>query len=208
MPEVLSHNSTIPEVLWNFSRFNKGKNRLTLKQNPHFYKFRDIPSMAEGYHDRFTADPIAEDEDFQVQFKPEHARICVITDSDKPGRIFLETAQHRRAFGNVWRIPDNNAIIFKGASLTLPFPSFLTTFQTSVGSLKAKISFMKISKAHPICGISRSFHRRQHLRPLWLRRVPAAHQIPRHQLRPVPHQMIRFVIGENRFAGDSSWVKG
>lgn len=208
MPEVLSRNSTIPEVLWNFSRFKKGENRLTLKQNPHFYKFRDIPSTAEGFNGRFTADPIAEDKDFQIQFQPEHAKICVITDSDKPGRIFLETAQHRRAFGNVWHIPDNNAIIFKGASLTLPFPFFLTAFQTSVESLRAKRSFMKILKVHPICGISRSFHRRQHLLPLWLRRVPATHQIPRHQLRPVRHQMIHFVIGESRFARGSSRMKG
>ena len=204
MPEVLSQNSTIQEVLWNFSRLRE--NRLTLKQNPHFYKFRDIPSTAERYNGRFTVDPIAEDKDFQVQFQ--HAKICVITDSDKPGRIFLETPQHRRAFGNVWHVPDNNAIIFKGASLTLPFPSFLTAFQTSVESLRAKRSFMKISKVHPICGISRSFHRRQHLLPLWLRRVSATHQIPRHQLRPVPHRMIRFVIGESRFARGSSRMKG
>jgi len=100
--QVLSHKSNLPEVLWNFSRF-KGKERLTLKQNPHFYKFPDIPITPERYDGEFKVDPI---EDFK------HAkRIWVIT--DKPGRIFLEAPQHTRAFGNVWHVPYKDAIIFK-----------------------------------------------------------------------------------------------
>jgi hypothetical protein len=119
MPEVLSRQSNIPEVLWNFSRF-KGDARITLKQNPHFYKFPDIPMTPWQYNGEFKVDPI---ENLQ------HERIWVIT--DKPGRIFLETPQHTRAFGNAWRVPyrpKNNAIILKGSSTTLPFlfPSFLT----------------------------------------------------------------------------------
>jgi hypothetical protein len=108
---VLCRDSKLPEVLWNFTRF-KGDERLTLKQNPHFYKFSNTPQ----YDGKFKADPI---EDFK------HARIRVIT--DKPGRIFLKTPKHTRAFGNVWHVPDNNAIIFKGSSMQFLFlPSFLT----------------------------------------------------------------------------------
>ncbi|KAH9966990.1 hypothetical protein BJV74DRAFT_284201 [Russula compacta] len=58
------------------------------------------PHIAEGICGRFRADPI---DHFQ------HAKICVLT--DKPGRVFLETDQKARAFGNLW-VP-NEAIIFK-----------------------------------------------------------------------------------------------
>jgi len=112
---VLSHKSNLPEVLWNFSRL-KGKKRVTLKQNPHFYKFPDLPKGLKQYHGGFKVDPIE-------NFQQEHTKFWVIT--NKPGRIFLETPRHTRAFGNVWHVPDNNAIIFKGSLMTLPFPSFL-----------------------------------------------------------------------------------
>jgi hypothetical protein len=114
MLEMLCSESKLPEVLWNFSRY-KGDERLTLKQNPHFYKFPDTPR----YDGEFRAYPI---EDFQ------HEKIWVITDSDKPSRIVLKTPKHSRAFGNVWRVPSNhgnNPIIFKGSSMTLRFPSSL-----------------------------------------------------------------------------------
>ena len=105
--EVLGPNSTLKEVLWNFSRF-KGEKRLTLKQNPHFYKHSDLPTSQEAYVAKFRTDPI---ENFQ------HPKICVLT--DKPGRMFLETDRKTcttRAFGNVW-VP-NDAIILKGSSIT------------------------------------------------------------------------------------------
>jgi hypothetical protein len=42
--------------------------------------------------------------------------------TDRPGRVYLESDHNPRAFGNFW-LP-NDAIIFKGSSLTLfPFPS-------------------------------------------------------------------------------------
>lgn len=120
MSEVLSRESNLPEILWNFSRL-EGLGRLTLKQNPHFYKFPDFPKTRKKYHGEFKVDPI---EDFRDAIELD-ARIWVIT--DKPGRIFIKTPHHMRAFGNVWHVPDNDAIIFKGSSMTLPFlPSFLT----------------------------------------------------------------------------------
>ena len=105
VPEALDHRSSLSEILWNFSRLKDGK-RLTLKQNPHFYKCSDLPTSRKAYVGEFRADPI---DHFQ------HAKICVLT--DKPGRVFLETDQKARAFGNFW-VP-NQAIIFKGLQISL-----------------------------------------------------------------------------------------
>ncbi|KAI0287776.1 hypothetical protein BC826DRAFT_738994 [Russula brevipes] len=97
--QVLSRESKLQEILWNFSRV-KGANRLTLKSNPHFYKYTDLPASRAAYVGEFKRDPV---ETFQ------HDKICVLR--DKPGCIFLKTDQNERAFGNVW-VP-KNAIILK-----------------------------------------------------------------------------------------------
>ena len=117
VPEALGPSSSLEEVLWNFSLL-KGEKRLTLEQNPHFYKFSDLPASREEYVGRFRADPI---NDFR------HPKICVLV--DKSRRIFLETEKNKtRAFGNVWM--PNNVIILKGSSITFfAFPSlFLDSF--------------------------------------------------------------------------------
>jgi hypothetical protein len=108
IPEVLSQSSDVNEILWNFSRF-KGERRLTLKDNPHFYE--NLPTSAEKYDGQFRIDPI---ETFQV-----HHKICVLIDDPRrlTGRVFLETAEGNRAFGNVW-VP-KDAIIFKGSYLSV-----------------------------------------------------------------------------------------
>jgi hypothetical protein len=113
--EVLSKKSDLKEILWNFSRFPRDDDRrLTLRQNPHFYK--DFPTSPEAYKRTFQADPI---EDFHNV-----NRVCVLT--DKPGRVYLQgdLAKPRsdRAFGNIW-VP-NHAIIFKGLLLRLAFLLF------------------------------------------------------------------------------------
>jgi hypothetical protein len=82
---------------------------LTLKQNPHFYEV--LPSLPERYGGRFRTDPI---ESFQFE------KISVLTDNPgETGRVFLETAEETRAFGNVW-VP-KDAIIFKGSFLSFFF---------------------------------------------------------------------------------------
>ncbi|KAF8497898.1 hypothetical protein F5888DRAFT_1827814 [Russula emetica] len=112
--QVLGKKSKLSEVLWNFSRY-KGNKRLTLKQNPHFYKH-----LPRKYEDDFQSDPIeieyfldalgdskgdSLDRD-RPKLKP---KISVLT--DREGRIYLESGQGSRAFGNVWC--PQNAIIFK-----------------------------------------------------------------------------------------------
>jgi hypothetical protein len=108
IPEVLCQSSDVKEVLWNFSRY-KGGRRLTLKDNPHFYE--KLPTSAEKYEGRFRIDPI---KTFQVHDN----KISVLTDDPRlTGRLFLETAEGNRAFGNVW-VP-KDAIIFKGLYLSV-----------------------------------------------------------------------------------------
>jgi len=102
MPEALCPKSNIHEVLWNFGRF-PDERRLTLKQNPHFYKVSDLPMSQSAYVGKFKIDPIY---DFHAP------RICVLT--DKPGRVFLNNGRITRAFGNFWK--PSEAIIFKGSS--------------------------------------------------------------------------------------------
>ena len=111
MAEVLCQSSDIHEVLWNFGRFPEEK-RLTLKQNPHFYKISDLPMLQRAYVGKFEIDPTYDFRD---------SSICVLT--DKPGRVFLNTGGFTRAFGNFWK--PNEAIIFKGQQIgvifSLPF---------------------------------------------------------------------------------------
>ena len=106
IPEVLSERSRIREILWNFSLFKDGR-RLTLEDNPHFYKA--LPTSAEKYKGQFRTDPI---ETFQQE------SINVLTDNPRlTGWVFLETARHKQAFGNVWR--PKEALIFKGSYLSV-----------------------------------------------------------------------------------------
>ncbi|KAI0287771.1 hypothetical protein BC826DRAFT_738940 [Russula brevipes] len=62
--QVLSRKSSLQEILWNFSRF-KDNRRLTLKQNPHFYKVSDLPMSREAYIGEFETKPI--NENFQTR---------------------------------------------------------------------------------------------------------------------------------------------
>ncbi|KAH9051162.1 hypothetical protein EDB83DRAFT_2522258 [Lactarius deliciosus] len=97
--QILGEETSVQEILWNFSRL-EGKKRITLKQNPHFYK--GLPSSAREYSDEFTSDPI-------VKFWDATDEIWVLT--DERSRVFLESEKRTRAFGNFW-VPDE-AIIFK-----------------------------------------------------------------------------------------------
>lgn len=100
---MLDPHSDKSKVLWIFSHL-KDDRRLTLTQNPHFYK--GLPILPQAYGDEFQMDPI---ETFQ------HERISVLVDNPRDaGRVFLEIAGQRRAFGNVWHVRDSDAIIFKG----------------------------------------------------------------------------------------------
>ncbi|KAH9955532.1 hypothetical protein BGW80DRAFT_354605 [Lactifluus volemus] len=71
--QTLCESSNLQEILWNFSRY-KGKKRLTLKENPHFYEH--LPCLPEAYGNTFKANAI---QDFQHVEK-----VYVLTDKGGP----------------------------------------------------------------------------------------------------------------------------
>ena len=105
---MLGEETRVEEILWNFSRL-KGNRRVTLKQNPHFYT--GLPRSACDYSDEFTTDPIEKFWDATL----DATDIWVLT--HERSRVFLETDNKKRAFGNFW-VPDE-AIIFKGPRVVL-----------------------------------------------------------------------------------------
>ena len=144
---MLCKSSNKSEILWNFSRLPDSKGRLTLKQNPHFYGW--LPTLPEQYGGNFQIAPIG---DF-LHLHSE-SRIHVLTDN--PGRrVYLETAQNTRAFGNVWVA--NNAIIFKGSILSvISFSQSLTSEKMSVESSRVKVSLERPFRTRPTCGVLRN----------------------------------------------------
>ncbi|KAI9439129.1 hypothetical protein H4582DRAFT_118549 [Lactarius indigo] len=96
--QMLGEETGVEEILWNFSRL-KDDQRITLKQNPRFY--RGLPDLAPAYSHDFTTDPLD-------NFRGE-TEIWVLT--DKQSRVFLEAGEKKRVFGNFW-VP-HEAIIFK-----------------------------------------------------------------------------------------------
>lgn len=165
MPEVLGKSSNVAEILWNFNRC-KGEKRITLKQNPHFYN--GLPRKKEAYGDDFRNDPMESFLD-----TPE---VYVLT--DRPSRVYLQSGQDARAFGNVW-LP-NDAIIFKGTWLLLQTWPLSTSLQTSAASSKAKASWEHPFKATLKYGTVLSLCS------------------PPHRQMPFPGSHYR--TGENRFA--------
>jgi len=110
--EELCERSDQNELLWNFGRYPHGKGRLTLKQNPYFYT--QLPTLSETrrYGARYSSNPILEG-----FFQHASEMISVLTDGRD--RVYMKIAEKSRAFGGVWIA--NNAIIFKGSSLSVNF---------------------------------------------------------------------------------------
>ncbi|KAH8995984.1 hypothetical protein EDB92DRAFT_1942890 [Lactarius akahatsu] len=96
--QVLSADSSFPEILWNFSRY-KGRARITLEQNPHFYL--RCPADESVYTPDFRRRPLQD-----PSGALEHNGTVYVL-FDRPGHVFL-TAEHKpRIFGNgfVLRFP-------------------------------------------------------------------------------------------------------
>ena len=107
MSEMLSDSSSLQEILWNFCRFKDEKERLTLRDNPHFYA--ELPTSPEAYGDSIKIDPI---EDFRSADK-----FYVLTDN--PKLVYIMTDRDLRSLGNFWC--PQNAIIFKGSAFCFLF---------------------------------------------------------------------------------------
>ena len=101
--EELSASSPLPEILWNFSRY-QDCGRITLEQNPHFYLW--FPTDEGAYTSTFQHYPL-QDPSGALRHND---TIYVLF--DKPGRVFLHTEQKSRIFGNIWSL--NGSLIFRG----------------------------------------------------------------------------------------------
>lgn len=93
----------ISELLWTFSRLPEDQ-RITLKQNPHFYFSKDLSDQASVYDDQFKLEPLKD-------LKPEKGSVIMVL-LDRAGQIFVDYQHFSKTYGNIWR-PDDT-IILKG----------------------------------------------------------------------------------------------
>ena len=137
---VLSNSPSVQEILWNFSQLEDEKNRLTLRENPHFYsKFATSP---DAYGNSLKIDPI---EDFR------HAnKFYVLT--DRPELVHITTDQDKQFYGNFWC--PQNAIIFKGLGVLFLFLPGSDVFSDICGRLRGG-SIVKASLEGTRCGFCR-----------------------------------------------------
>jgi len=91
------------ELLWTFSRLPKDQ-RITLKQNPHFYYSRDLPDRPPAYDDNFVLKPVKE----LVTEKDLKMSILL----DRNGQIFFDHEKFSKTYGNLWK--PHNTVILKG----------------------------------------------------------------------------------------------
>jgi hypothetical protein len=106
----LNRSPSIQEIIWNFNCLEDEKQRLNLKDNPHFYA--ELPTSSEAYGDSVQIDPT---EDFR------HANEFYVL-TDKPELVHIKTGQVSQFFGNFWC--PQNAIIFKGLGVFFFIPLF------------------------------------------------------------------------------------
>jgi hypothetical protein len=113
--EELSGSPSLPEILWNFSRY-KGRARITLEQNPHFYL--RCPADESAYTPMFRRHPLHD-----PNGSLEHNDTVYVL-FDRPCRVFLDTEYKSRIFGNIWLL--NGTLIFRGLLYVSLSHSFLS----------------------------------------------------------------------------------
>ena len=122
--EVLSDSSSLQEILWNFCRLKDEKERLTLRDNPHFYA--ELPTSPEAYGDSVQIDPAT---DFRSA-----SMFYVLT--DKPKLAYIMTNRpDLQFFSNFWCPKD--AFIFKGLGV-LFFPRVSDILPDICGRLRGE----------------------------------------------------------------------
>lgn len=126
---MLSAEPSLSEILWNFGRC-KGRARVTLEQNPHFYS--SLPSDESTFTPLFKRRPLG---DLRMALKP-HDTVYVLV--DRTGRMFFETEGEKRSFGNVWML--NGSLILKGLCLLLTRSSLSDAFPDRNGVLEGEQS--------------------------------------------------------------------
>ena len=106
-PEV-----NVSELLWTFSRLPEDQ-RVTLKQNPHFYLSEHLPDRPLAYDDDFVLKPLKD-------LKPEKdLKVMILL--DRTGQIYFDYEKFSKTYGNIWR--PHSAIILKGIIIHLTLSS-------------------------------------------------------------------------------------
>ncbi|KAH9953632.1 hypothetical protein BC827DRAFT_112547 [Russula dissimulans] len=98
----------ISELLWTLSRLPEDQ-RISLKQNPHFYFSRDLSDQASAYDDQFKLEPLQD-------LRPEKDSVVLVL-LDRAGQIFVDYEKFSKTYGNIWKPHD--AIILKDLQGTL-----------------------------------------------------------------------------------------
>jgi hypothetical protein len=101
--EELSARLCLPEILWNFNRY-EDRARITLEQNLHFYL--RCPANESVYTPTFQRYPL-QDPSGALE---DNDTVYVLF--DRPGSVFLTNEHNPRIFGNVWLL--NGSLIFRG----------------------------------------------------------------------------------------------
>lgn len=91
----------ISELLWTFSRLPEDQ-RISLKQNPHFYFSKDLSDQASAYDELFKLEPLKD-------LRPTKDLVVMVL-LDRAGQIFVDYQQFSKTYGNIWR-PDNTIIL-------------------------------------------------------------------------------------------------
>jgi hypothetical protein len=101
--EELSAGPSLPEILWNFSRY-KDRARITLEQNPHFYL--RFPADESAYTPKFQRHPLQD-----TSGALEHNDTVYVL-FDRPGRVFLD---NRTQTQDLWQcVVTEWLLIFRG----------------------------------------------------------------------------------------------
>ena len=108
--EEFSTSPTLPEILWNFSRYND-RARITLEQNPHFYL--DCPTDESAYTPLFQRHPVKG----PSVGLGHNGTVYVLFDG--MSRVFLDIGLNFSIFCNVWSL--NGVLIFRGSCHVFPF---------------------------------------------------------------------------------------
>lgn len=93
----------VSELLWTFSLLPEDQ-RISLKQNPHFYLSKDLSDQASAYNNEFKLEPL-------TYLSPKKDLVVMVL-LDRVGQIFVDKKKFSMAYGNIWRV--NNTIILKG----------------------------------------------------------------------------------------------
>jgi len=104
-------SSVLAEILWNFGHFDD-KDRITLAQNPHFY--RGLPTSWSGYGVGFESQPTTH----------YHDKVYVVINNSH--RVLLQCIERPRVLDNIW--VTNGILIVRGSCI----PFFLSLTDTSL----------------------------------------------------------------------------